>query len=703
MDATHRDSSQPATATNRTPQGSAYRNPVEQRMTTQRRPADRFPSLPQVLVCILDAIRADDYRRLTEAIGQDAVIASRLIAIANTAQRSRTAPCQTVERALLVLGVDTVKTIVITAAIREFFSSYGRRHQGFLKAFWQRSLLSAHFAHILANLTGYRAPDQAYLGGLLTDLGQLVLLTTHDQQYLQCWHGATNDLELVAAERAQFGADHCDVGADLIDRWHLDPSMVDALRYHHDDAHLVLDAHHLVKIINLASLLGAPGVAAHQPAMQAGLLFGLSEELTEELRRRVHADVEKLARTLDIDTTDAEETQDTERAHQQLGQRLAELSELGQVSAELWRAPTRRALEQAVQRTIYLTLGVERCLLFATDADDQHLEAEIADGGPRPTPLRIPLLPNRSIVVDAFLQNRMLDSGERSTLPVVDRQVLRFCQSERLLCAPLVGAERTVGVLVLGLNAQMPPRSPLLSALCREIGNALVQVESPTDALRSAADDLLQQRVREAVHEASNPLSIIGNYLEMLRLKLAEEHQVRDDIEAIKQEIDRVGNILLRLREPSEIGNEDGLDLNRLIQQLANVFQRSVFAARRLQLELRLDEQAPVVRAPAASIKQIVINLVKNAAEALDEGGTVVVTTSSNVNVAGSRFAALTVEDNGPGIPAKLLNQLFSPVPSSKGSGLGLTIAKRLVDEMGGMILCKSGAWGTQFQVLIPL
>lgn len=677
-------------------------------MMTEYRAANHLSSLPQVLVRVLDAVHAEqiDLPSLAELVRSDPAVASRIMAVANSGRFTRSSPCQTVDRALLILGVDTVKTIVVTAAIRQFFSGFGREHQPFIKAFWRRSVLSAHFAHILANLTGYRTADQAYLGALLSGLGQLILLDQHDQSYLQCWQAAADDGQLLAAEREQVGETHCEVGARTIEHWQIDQFLADAVRYHHEEVSLLLDAHHLVKIINLSSLMSAPDVPNDHVVAQAGALFGLGQELVEELRERVGDDVERLASTLGIDTGDMGQTEDVDRAQRQLGLRLRQLTELQQVSADLWRAPTRQALDQAVHRAAYMMLGVDRSLLFVSEPAARQLQAVLPDAPASHGGFRVPLLPDRSVVSDALLQNRSIDSKERTVLPVLDRQLLQYCRCERLLCLPLRAGRHAVGVLVLGLSGDMPLPPSLLSALAHEIAGGLVALGWAADEVDLAsADDPLQHRIWEAIHEAGNPLSIIGNYLEMLRLKLGDQHQANKDIELIKREIDRVGDILLRLREQPPDDGGGSLELNQLIEQLARIFEGSIFASRGLRLELRLDPQMPAVAVPAAPVKQIVINLVKNAAEALPAGGTVTIETAASINIDGRRFAAITVDDDGPGILPDVMDQLFSPMPSRKGAGhggLGLSITKRLVDELGGTIMCKSGMRGTQFQVLIP-
>ncbi len=687
----------------------------------RRTTLDRLPSLPQVLTRILDAVQSDraDFQHIAGIVRQDTAMTARLLGVANSSYYGRAKACQTVERALLFLGTETVKTIVITAAIKQFFNRFNPHHQPFVKEFWRRSLVAANFAHILANLTSYNAPEEAYLSALLMDVGQLILLNQYDRQYIDIWSAAVDDNALIAAEREHFQRAHQEIAADMIDAWQLGGFMGDAVRFHQEASAQILDAHHLVKIINLSSLLSAPGPISDEAITQADQLFGLNEALTRELYSRIAEDVERLAGGLNIDIGHINASVDDALTQQQLGERLGQLSQLGQMNSELWRSQTRAALEQAIRRIVFMTLNIEHCLLFVLDPHRSILAAHVGvsdidtqSGAPDFT---LPLLPDRSLVSDAVLQMESQRSTieNRDTLAVVDKQLLKHCNADTLLCVPLIHEGAAVGALVLGLqrNGDDPQinKTMLLAGLCCEIAGAVYR---HTQQMRNAAHaegatESIQQKISEAVHEAGNPLSIIRNYLEMLRIKLGEQHQAHGDLELIKQEIDRVGTILLRLREPESTSTGNGdISLNKLVADLGRIFEQSLCATHQIALELHLSDSMPPIRSNVTHLQQILTNLLKNAVEALPPNGRIILSTDSRIMVNGRLFAAVTIADNGPGIPEAVMRQLFTPVTSHKGaghSGLGLSITKKLMDEISGSIVCKSNKHGTQFQLLIPM
>ena len=688
--------------------------------------SDQLPSLPQVLVRILDAIRNDntDYRSIAEIIRQDSGVATKLISVANSSFYGRPKSCQSIERALLFLGTDIVKTIAITTSIKQFFGHFDQQHRQFQQQFWRRSLISANFAQVLATLTNYPSPDEAYLSGLLVDTGQLISLTNSDKSYLEMLDDVKNDRQLLAAEEQTFGRTHCQVGADLVDSWNISSFMGDAVRYHHEPANLVLDTHHLVKIVNLASTLSADGELDDEAFAAAYTLFGLNESLTRELRSKIDDDVNAIAHSLHINI-DHDETNNEHdhNAHYKLGQHLSELGELAEVSQMLSQTESHEGVQQAARRALFLTLGIANSVLFLADDAETQLNARptaqlLDDDSVPPLTFELPLKPGRSLISDASLDGEEKTTvTTNSSISVIDRQVLRYCQSDILVCWPLHHSAgnitKKVGVLVFACDetqlAQLATKSNLTKNLCSEIAKAVtinyqrldeIVVQEPT------TEHYLHQ-INEVIHEASNPLSIIRNYLEILRIKLGEEHSANESLGLIKEEIDRVGTILLRLKDTDEDStSQDRVNVNHVIKSTAVIFQNSICATQQIELLLDLDEDLPETPGNPEHLKQIFTNLLKNATEALSEGDRIKITSEASVSIGGKSYVAVYVEDNGPGIIDDVKNKLFSPLDSTKGknhSGLGLSIVKKILDEMNGTILCRSTIGkGTEFQILLP-
>jgi nitrogen-specific signal transduction histidine kinase len=187
---------------------------------------------------------------------------------------------------------------------------------------------------------------------------------------------------------------------------------------------------------------------------------------------------------------------------------------------------------------------------------------------------------------------------------------------------------------------------------------------------------------------------------------VSDNEHTYQQIQIIQEEIQRVSAIVAGLREITNPGQPsiEPTDINKLIERITNFYQKSVFQSKGLESYLDLDQDIPCIVTQPDRIKQILINLMKNAAEALQEKDKVYITTRDNVFIQGKTYIELEIEDNGPGIEQEILTHLFQPVGrlKNKQSGLGLTIVKNLVSDLDGDLSIRSGNWGTRFQIRLP-
>ncbi len=204
-------------------------------------------------------------------------------------------------------------------------------------------------------------------------------------------------------------------------------------------------------------------------------------------------------------------------------------------------------------------------------------------------------------------------------------------------------------------------------------------------------------------HEVRNPLSSIGLNTELLEEELDGNAEAKALCRAITHEVDRLTAIteeylaFARLPKP-KIAPEA---VNGMIEALAQ-FVREDLAKKQVVLTTELGTEDPVALVDAAQLRQCLINLVRNASEAVSgkTGGRITLRTHRT----GDRVA-IEVEDDGVGIPADLLPKLFDPFFSTKegGSGLGLALTKQIVKDHGGDLEVTSTVGrGTTFTVSVP-
>ena len=249
-----------------------------------------------------------------------------------------------------------------------------------------------------------------------------------------------------------------------------------------------------------------------------------------------------------------------------------------------------------------------------------------------------------------------------------------------------------VGVLTREFNA-MAESLREREARLKAQGEALVRSERLAAVGRLAA---------QVAHEIRNPLSSIGLNAELLGDAI-EEHSTGESralLTKIGREVDRLAEItesylrFARLPKPSVAR----VELNDVLAELLD-FHAEELAAARVSVERRFGD-APPVQADPALLRQVFVNLVKNAREAMPEGGALLVATRTE-----GREAVVEVRDTGVGIDPAARERLFEPFFTTKerGTGLGLALSQQILQQHGGGVQVSSDPGkGTAFVVRLP-
>ena len=670
----------------------------------------KLPPAPQTLIQLIEVCHREDvdFDELLRIVSRDAALVSRILTVARSAAFGQWREVDDLRRLLVVLGVKTVKSLALVAAVQQFFSAFGESRGTLLGRLWMDGLICAHLGRRLADLIAYPQPDLAWLAGLLHRIGQLVLLENDPERYPQLLQQAVDTPHRLELERQQYGVDSSEIGALLIERWG-DADLADALRFQFHPASSMRDSLPLVKLLNRAAQWTLLHDEPRQAALEDGL-FDLQQDLLLDLLAeavsRAIADARDFSIETDPETHYPLGPLDSESIRMQLAGHVQalSLSRAGEQGLELPEDP--RALLRQLQLNLRL-LGLPRSLALLPNEDRSLLRGI----DPTTEDFEIRLQPGRSRVADCAL------GREPAVEPaVIDRQLCERLGRDDFQCLPLQAEGQLQAVLLIGLDprerqlleqrrgviAQLAQRAALLMLHYRqqqrERQQALQQQRLETDF-----------RIRELAHEIKNPLTTIRNYLELLSRQIRDV-EARPHIETIKSEIDRVGKLLRQLREPEEAPGADNgraVEVNRLIEDLVALYRPELRAVHDIRCELKLDPQLPALNTDRNRLKQILTNLLRNAAEALPPGGQVRIQTRAPVIVDGRNCFEISVADDGPGVDPALLPRLFTPVATAKGpehAGLGLSIVHRLVQEMDGSIRYgRSDLGGAEFTLLLPM
>lgn len=216
-------------------------------------------------------------------------------------------------------------------------------------------------------------------------------------------------------------------------------------------------------------------------------------------------------------------------------------------------------------------------------------------------------------------------------------------------------------------------------------------------------------------HEIKNPLSGIRGAAQLIEGSLPEDEKPLSTL--IRSEVDRI----VRLVERFEVFSDgrplpmSEVNIHEVLDHVGRL-AKSGFA-RHISFEHRFDPSLPPIRANRDRLIQAILNLVKNAAEAIGEArtdGRITLSTAFRPGVSvqlptSARRVSLPFEvgimDNGPGIPEHLMPHLFEPFVTSKaqGSGLGLAMVAKVVSDHGGVIECDRLSGNTLFRILLPM
>ncbi|MFN3476030.1 MAG: two-component system sensor histidine kinase NtrB [Candidatus Methylomirabilales bacterium] len=251
------------------------------------------------------------------------------------------------------------------------------------------------------------------------------------------------------------------------------------------------------------------------------------------------------------------------------------------------------------------------------------------------------------------------------------------------------------------LNLDLEAKSRSLQQAYRELQEAQ---ERTLQAERLATIGRMAAKI---AHEVRNPLGAISLNLELLEDGVRAEERLAlkkgiELIEAIKAELDRLNGLveeylhLARLPSP-KLQNEE---VNEIVEELVS-FHKEEIVGRGIGLTLEMAPDLPPILADRNQIRQALMNLVRNACEAMSEGGTLRIVTRREAD-----GVEISVEDTGIGIPPEDLPKVFDPFFTTKdrGTGLGLSIARQIVEDHNGSIACASTPGrGTRFTVKLPM
>lgn len=263
-----------------------------------------LPSLPIVVAEVLNSFDREEIsvRAVAESLARDQSLAAKTLRLANSSFYGLSRKVATVEQAIGVLGFDSVRALVTAAGVMETFPGSQETAPDFA-AFWRHSVGAAVCARHLARLFSVRQ-DEAFLCGLLHDIGRLVMASDSPRAYREAMrYRATHDCHVHEAESAVLGMDHATLGSALAEYWKFPLPIQTALAHHHfppeGDGRSITGVVHLADAV--AHALGLSGRLDDLVPPLAGPVWraaGLSDAQWEEVFAATEREHEETCRIL---------------------------------------------------------------------------------------------------------------------------------------------------------------------------------------------------------------------------------------------------------------------------------------------------------------------------------------------------------------------------------------------------------------------
>jgi signal transduction histidine kinase len=261
-----------------------------------------------------------------------------------------------------------------------------------------------------------------------------------------------------------------------------------------------------------------------------------------------------------------------------------------------------------------------------------------------------------------------------------------------------------------------------------EIGELATTFEGMVAAIQRARSELVQaerlatigKMAAHVTHEIRNPLSAIGLNVELLEEEVARtgEPEPMQLVQAVKSEVDRLSRIaeqyLSVARRPRPNLERERID--DLVRELC-AFIRPELERANVTLRVEVEDDLPEIELDESQLRQALLNLIRNAREAMPKGGSVTVGVvkgppgaADNGDTAGGdepgERVEIRVDDDGAGVPEELRASIFDPFFTTKqrGTGLGLAVTREIVEAHHGHITCEPRApRGTRFRIALPV
>ena len=702
---------------------------------------ESLPTLPVVATRLLSLTTSSrsEAREVIQLIQADQALTAKILSLGGKASAALPKESRTVEKIVLMLGFDAVRSAVLGIKVFEMFDE--RKDVGELdqREFWKHCLAVATVAEALARRLRLECdPEEVFVCGLLHDLGKLALGQCLPKSYARVLEACHSQYGNIADhERRVVGADHTIVGRRLGQQWNLPPLVRHAIWLHHqpiDGLPEVVTGRRAIAVVHLADTIareqrfgysgnftfpansatlakqiGVPADALEEiidelPAMieERAKLLGLAETTSESLFRSALANAnEELARINRQLRGRAQTTAAQARAFTLLRDFGSKLSgqetpaQLCQLLADIWAQAGGMTPDWENPVVAYMFSLAEPSVILAARTGPERVELGLLDGRAEFPPSVAPVegtspaeaLEQASATLDAAPVDLRRDGLAHRALLCGRQWIGGVIWPAEAATAALTGEPADALAMSMGFAAGVTAARDRAGVLAEQLSQSAQQLYA---AQRSVTEARAMVAVGEmaagAAHEINNPLAVVAGRAQLMAdSATGEDRKTWQSIASQAQRISDIVSAMMDFAKPPAPAPET--------VTVAALFEAARDAAAKeprtadLAVKCVVGKDVGEVFVDVVQMTSALIELMANA-KAAQTGKASVRLEAAHDDV--TECVLLKVIDHGAGMTEEVVQKAFTPFysdrPAGRGRGMGLSTARRLLELAGGSI-----------------